>query len=142
MGVDATLFGGEAEDVAAVELGGVGGGDVVGDEDVLILEGIFARAGVDLEIFEDALSDVGDVDGAFLEVCVGDATHGFEVVLGDGVEAVLGVVLGGVDEFGDFFHEGMVFEDHLVSFEDFAFLVAGEVFEFFAEAGELLFSAL
>ncbi len=107
---------------------GVAGGEVVGDDDVFMVRaGVRGGGGVLAEVAQDALANVVDVGGAFAEVGVVDAPHGFDEVLHHGEECVFRILAAVFDGFVDFVDQDGVFEHHQVGVENLAVLFAGEI---------------
>ena len=116
---------GKAEHVALVQLRGVGGRQVVADDDARLLE--VAQIGFLLQaqqVVQHARGDVPHVGGALAQVIVLDGRQRRGVALGDGVEGVFGVDLLLLDHAHDLVDQRAVFEHQQVRVEDAAFLGA------------------
>ncbi len=126
MGVHASELGRETEHMAAVDRGGVGGREIVGDEQVLLVRLRVARRFFGFEIPQHPLADVFEVGGPFAQVGIRHAPHRFQEMLHHRVEGKLGVLAAGRDGLGDAVEHRAVLQDHQVGFENPALFLAGD----------------
>ena len=137
VGVHAALLGGEAEQVPPVHRGGVGGREIVGEEDVGAVGSLVPAVLIDLEIPQHALADVLDVGGAFAEIGVGDAAHRLEEILHHRIKGEFRVLLAVGDGRCNLVEQGLVLQQHDVSLEDLAVGIARKGFEPILEVDQL-----
>ena len=131
--------GGEAQHVALVQLRGVGGRQVVADDDARLLE--VAQVHLLLEaqqVVEDARGHIPHVGGPFPQVIVLDGGQRGRVALGDRVEGVFGVDLLLLDHPHDFVEQRAVLQHQQVRVKDAAFLGAHACADFALDLEELL----